>query len=574
MKYNFNELRKNEALGILVNIGVCISFLIISVVLSIYFSRSGLLILRSDSSFHLSRAEEIYRNLKDGSLFTFIATHTFHQTGVGNFIFYPTIFIYPLAIFRFFANPITAYYMWYGMFMLLTFIIAYYSMISFSNGNKVRSYIFSLVYTISSYHLYLGIINLVLGEFQAFTFLPIVFLAGYKILYQNKYRYWIWLSFGMAAIIYCHFISTYLTVLFIAIILIIKLNSNLIDKKQIFSFIKAVITTILLTAPILFQLINELYRNNIKSPEFGFKFLVSPNDMVVRGINNDSINQNLGIVLVITMLVGWYFVRKNKRERVIYALGILTFACTTTLFPWEDLQYTKLVHILGEMQFPFRLLAYATLFLAVTSSYIISRIINASGKKNSLFLFICALLIVNYFGMVSQNSVAMRNPNSNLLTKVNSSTTPLSSGSIVNKDNYNSIFEYSVLYGERDYYHKKSFEGNKIDTILTNKMYLNNHEVDHEIISVKANEIIYSLNAKKSGYLDLPTIVYKGTKVFVNGKEVTIKQSDRGTVSINIEKGKNMIDIKYVPSKVYYYLIGLSVITWVFIIVIVLLKFK
>ena len=64
--------------------------------------QSGKITTGTDWLFHVSRVEQIYQNLKQGSFFTFIATDVFNQSGVGTFLFYPDVFLYPWAFFRFF----------------------------------------------------------------------------------------------------------------------------------------------------------------------------------------------------------------------------------------------------------------------------------------------------------------------------------------------------------------------------------------------------------------------------------------------------------------------------------------
>ena len=96
---------------------------------------TGRIATQVDWLFHAARVEQIYRNLSEGSLFTYIATSTFQSTGVGSFLFYPVIFIYPWAWLRFITTPIVAYYIWVGAFMFMTFVISYFSMLSFSKGN-------------------------------------------------------------------------------------------------------------------------------------------------------------------------------------------------------------------------------------------------------------------------------------------------------------------------------------------------------------------------------------------------------------------------------------------------------
>lgn len=159
-------------------------FIGLSILFTITFYINGRLGIDSDGSFHFSRVEEIYRNLKEGSFFTFIATHTFHNSGVGSFLFYPSVFIYPWATLRFIFDPLRAFYVWYGLVMFLTMAIAYYVMFKFSQ-RRIRAIIFAIFYAISAYHLYLGLKNYVIGEFIAYTFVPLVMYGFYEVVFGD-----------------------------------------------------------------------------------------------------------------------------------------------------------------------------------------------------------------------------------------------------------------------------------------------------------------------------------------------------------------------------------------------------
>lgn len=118
-------------------------------------------------------------------MITYIATSTFGNVGTGSFLFYPTVFLYPWAVFRLFVSPITAYMMFLTLFFFATLCVSYFCMLRFSE-KKLRSIIFAIIYTIDPYHLYLGITNNVLREFIAYTFLPIVFLHFIKLYSKMK----------------------------------------------------------------------------------------------------------------------------------------------------------------------------------------------------------------------------------------------------------------------------------------------------------------------------------------------------------------------------------------------------
>lgn len=102
--------------NIKINILTVLLFCAISALLTIAFIRLGTIVLNSDGSFHFSRLEELYDDFRSGST-AFIASHTFNSTGVGTFLFYPSILLYPWVILRLVFSPVTAFYVWYG-FML------------------------------------------------------------------------------------------------------------------------------------------------------------------------------------------------------------------------------------------------------------------------------------------------------------------------------------------------------------------------------------------------------------------------------------------------------------------------
>ncbi len=76
-------------------ISVYIFFMFLSVFFVFFLYKTRQLGIDSDGSFHFSRVEEIYQNLKAGELFTFIATHTFHNSGVGSFVSLGVLTIFP-----------------------------------------------------------------------------------------------------------------------------------------------------------------------------------------------------------------------------------------------------------------------------------------------------------------------------------------------------------------------------------------------------------------------------------------------------------------------------------------------
>lgn len=60
-------------------------FLIITIIMIAPYIHSGKIVANADWLFHSSRVEQIIQNIHNGQLLTFIASSTFHHTGVGVF---------------------------------------------------------------------------------------------------------------------------------------------------------------------------------------------------------------------------------------------------------------------------------------------------------------------------------------------------------------------------------------------------------------------------------------------------------------------------------------------------------
>lgn len=553
------------------NFIVVIIFAFLSCMFSLYFIRTGGMVLTSDSSFHISRVEEIYRNLKEGKVFTFIAAHTFSNSGVGNFMFYPTLFLYPWALLRFVFNPVTSFYLWYGLFLFLTMVIAYYSMLSYSSS-KVRSYAFSLVYSLAAYHIHLGTWNYVLGEFTAYTFIPLAFLGIYHILFGDS-RKWKILSCGMALIMYSHLLSVYITAMILVLITVGSiLYKKGISKERIISLVKSGVLALLLVCPQLILFITDYIGHDIAAPQKSFAWTMTVMELLEPSLNNtSSINRSVGIIIIITAFIGWYFVKNREKERNIYIIGIIFLCLATKLTPWDLLSKTFVLNIIGQIQFPYRFNMYSSLFLSITASLVVQRIVTINNSYYSKFwgIVIMTMLMVLNYGSIVTDTVTRIYAGGINLEKNTSSLVALPKNVYVSKNNYVNIFSYLVLFGETDYYHKQSFDNNDINsnknaqTIVNHDTYFNNKKIASNLKKVNSNSITYLVKNTKEGYVDFPVIKYKNTHVKVNGNEHSSTISNRGTVQVKLTKGINLVEIYYQPIKLFFLGVLIACSTWI-----------
>ena len=100
---------------------------------------------------------------------------------------------------------------------------------------------------------------------------------------------------------------------------------------------------------------------------------------------------NPGLVILVILIVGIFYFRKfNRINKQIYSAGLLIFLISTNLFPWHILQNTPI----SVIQYPYRLLIFATLFAAVSGSLIIKTVVqNDDSERQWLVAALCGVLM-------------------------------------------------------------------------------------------------------------------------------------------------------------------------------------
>ena len=545
-------------------------FLGLTFILVFPLAHTGKIMANSDWLFHASRIEELARNIKHGTFLTFIATQTFSHTGSGSFLFYPYVMMYPWALFMQFFNPITSFYLWYGMVTYLAFIISYISMKSFSHS-QVQSVFFSLLYVTSAYRLYLGMWTL--GEFVATTFLPIVFLGVYKIIFGSKdsRRNGVTiLAIGMSLLIYTHILSVIMTIeIFVLIFIIYLFTRPRLFINRLLDLCTSAFFTILLTLPLIYIFMKNYIGKNISSTNVGI-LLDQLNDLsnVVDNSLNNIAGSSIGFGLFIIVLIGWYFIKDDKILIIIYFFGVSLLLVSTSIFPWYLVRNT----LLGIIQLPSRYLGYSSLFLSIVGSKILFlfwyKLRNVRVKR-LIFIFIFIITIVSFYSSlrVMVNYIKFSEP-SNLSQKNVNIKLPFS---VLNVNNYERQFNYLIPWGETDYFPRRSLENNNAESIINQTTFVEKEKVKNVKSNMLPNSLTYHLKVNKKRSINLPVIMYNGTFVKVNGKRIKALTSERGTVLIpknRVGNEKLTIKVGFNPGLGFYICGLISLVAWLLIIVV------
>lgn len=354
-----------------------------------------------------------------------------------------------------------------------------------------------------------------------------------------------------------------------------KLIFSTINKKQFLLLIKATLMTIILTLWQFIPFITDYLGKNIVAPNEVFQFPYGFNNLINNSFQNTADTNGrigIGILLIMVLLIGWAvpIVQRNKKELIIYSLGVLILLCSTTFLAWQAFGSNKAVlNTLGNLQMTFRLLPYGSLFLSVTASFILNSYINNLnlGQREVLVLALFTLISVGgYYGSIQNEVQLLFNPSANLmLNKMDAKEKkPIAMNKLVDKKNYKDIFDYQILFGETDYYNKKAINHSK--SIINNWTYINEKKQIIEKFP-QTNKITMQIRGKQNEEANLPIIAYNNTIVTNNGRKTNYQLSNRGTVQIKLHNGTNNVIVKYEMNIYYYILFIVAIIGWIVLIV-------
>ncbi|MGN1407823.1 hypothetical protein [Lactobacillus sp.] len=520
---------------------------------TLYMQRTHGLYAWSDWSFHVSRVEEIYQNLKSGHPFTYIASRTFSKTGAGSFLFYPYFFFYPWALLRFVLAPVNAFYGWYLLITLMAVYISYFSMKRFS-GKSLPSLLFTLLYVFTPYRIYLG--TAVFGEFIAAGFLPLVFLGYYEILFGNRKK-WYYLAIGGALVAYAHILSIMLVLEFCLIIFIIKLVlDHKLEKERLFSLLLSGGVCFSLILPIVVPFVTDFLGQGVSAAKPGISYSLGFFQLILSSFGFGR-GWKLSFYLLAFLATGWLWL-KGKKDWIIYGLGIASFIFATTILPWSFLSKT----ILGEVQLTARYLSYCGLFVSVLlAKYLSLAIAKVPGQKRQAVIYLLPLAGLLTFSASMYLQVEAMKSYTPLASVSPSKIVKLPQRTVRNED-YNKVFNYQVVYGAYDYYPEAARTSQKrLKSIARHYAYLNGKKQKLNPTS-GANRLTYHVKLAKNSTVNLPALAYQHTAVTVNGKKVSYQKSKRGTVLVHLSSGSNTITVSYQPASLYFWAIGVSALAW------------
>lgn len=503
-----------------------------------------------DETFHLGRIEGIYTALRDGQFPMWFNAHQLHGEGYASPIMYPQLFLYIPALLRLAGMTLFgAYKVFLFLCNAACVVISYFSFKTLFRSRKT-GLIVSAFYSLGLYHLVDLYTRASLGEIEAFAFLPLLLLAFYEVTEKDDRR-WPLLAIAMTCVLESHILTAVLSVLFMALFFLLRLHSLRHNHLlyRIGAVLKAAVLTVLLNAFFLIPFLSY-YPLDMNAKTSGLSIIYSSGayltQMFASLVVADPARQQIGTpttvgempmtigVLSLVVIVAFLALEVSahqKHEEGRTRLGryglfgaLLCLFGSSPLCPWELIGKIPGLKILLSMQFSWRLLGFASLFLCLPAGILLNELFGL--KKNegrtaavrilaiSLSLIVCNSL----YYMESTREVTAISDEMKLTKEVTDDLYLFEGTSFQQINLYDNIVHSSAEGTTITDYHKKQTSVQFTCTV-----------------------------PEEAGFaeLEIPFYNYPGYVAFVNGEPAEITSSEINRVMVEVPAGESTVLVRF-----------------------------
>lgn len=374
-----------------------------------------------DIGFHLMRIEGISEELKRLQIPVRMQSLWLGGYGYPVSIYYGDTLLYIPALFRLFKIPVvTAYKAYIFLINILTTASAFFCFKRIWNSRKI-ALLATLAYTTAGYRMVDIYVRAAVGEYSSMVFFPLIALSVYRIYMSNGesknelFKNAFLLCFGMSGLMCTHFLSSEMTV-FVLILVGIILWKKTFQRKTILQYLLAIIGFFLLNlyfiVPFLDYYCNVQVNINAASSvgqanqiQFEGAYLVQYLSFFqnIFGVSSINIKERMqltpGILLMAVLLCGIILCRKSKKILLYTVFSLIMLFLASNIFPWDYLAEIPILgNLMTQVQFPWRYLAFAVLFLTLLFGEILKETILAYPYKlyGWFFVIIGVCLFMTY----------------------------------------------------------------------------------------------------------------------------------------------------------------------------------
>ncbi|MDR2013547.1 MAG: YfhO family protein [Rhodanobacter sp.] len=356
------------------------------------------------------------------------------ELGYGWHIFYPPLAYWFAYVFYGAGLSLLAAIKSAHVFSLFLSGVTMFLFVRRVTSNERLAGIAGLLYLSAPYHMIDFYVRNAYAETFAFIWIPVIFLGAYEILQGDRKKWWI-LTIGMSGMLLTHIISAFYSLFFLTLFVIIQITFKLKEQPVEYKacamvFIKAAALTLVLTAFFFMPMFEHMEMGDyaafsrehkvyfwalpaqvqafaITLPQmFDWHLPLSQDLFGSRGYHYQGPQMPLtvGPLLALLALIGLLRKHPSRLQTVFMVLAILSLFMTLWLMPW-----TLLPEIFSLLQFPWRLLLFATFFLCFLSIHAFDESINKFIKTAAYMITLTmAVLLFHSVRMVTTENIIVK----------------------------------------------------------------------------------------------------------------------------------------------------------------------
>jgi hypothetical protein len=371
---------------------------------------------------HIARLYLLDQGIRQGHLYPRWVDLLGFGYGYPLFNFYPPLVYYLAELFHLIGFS----YIWSIKLVFISgFILGAFGIYSLAKRyvGEINAYLATVVYNFFTYHAVLIYVRGALAEFFSYSLLPFVFLSIDNLARKTNLKNVLFFTTTWALLLLAHPLIAAPSLIFIGLYFIYFIVTHIKDKLKFFlhfagSFILGLFLSAFYWLPSMVErrhtLVDEILTRELASFKIHFVYpsqfwysqwgyggsLAGPFD----GISFQLGKINIFLILTTMALAVFYFFKKKFKTDNLFkdacfftALSLLSLFMTTSysLPIWENLKS------LWYLQFPWRFLTIAGLFIAIVAGYsflFLEKIFKIEKKRLTLILILAAALNIYTYG--------------------------------------------------------------------------------------------------------------------------------------------------------------------------------
>lgn len=351
-----------------------------------------------DTLFHQMRLQNVADALRSGQFPVRMGGYGYNGYGSAVSIFYPDVFLYVPALMMITGATVQCAVRAYIMAMNAVSAAAMYGCAKRIFTSKTAGTCASILYILSSYRLLDIYMRDALGEYTAMAMLPLFVLGMWEVVFGDAAR-WKTLALGAAAVFMSHMLSTVMCVVFAGLFVLLGIG-RIVRERRFAAIFKAALATAALCLFILVPLLDYTMQGIGDSGTFATSVSQNTLQMTEVFVTENGWQKGLGWPLVLGLVVLAYaaILGRGEKKKLYVALlfaglGAAAALATTDLLPWTKIESVSR-GMINYLQFPWRLMAFADVLIAIGAGYGAACLAEGKGQKELVSLAVLVVCVL------------------------------------------------------------------------------------------------------------------------------------------------------------------------------------